>query len=141
MKEQQTTIINIKPLKQLEAIRDEIGKLKRKESEIVKPITKDVRLIKDAYSLFREFIQKKRICGWDKTKFIFVIVYLYAPSVITGDRLPHKLRSEIASVTGMNPSAVSQNCKRLLFFFEKYNEFKSTCNSFMKFIVDGLHAT
>ena len=56
-----------------------------------------------------------------RKKFIFIILYLYSPSSLAGDKMASGLRNELSNVLGIQAkSTISNNCADLVFLYQ-YN--------------------
>ncbi|MDR2791690.1 MAG: hypothetical protein LBB27_03010 [Tannerellaceae bacterium] len=82
----------------------------------------DLSMIGDMYDFARQQFPTTR---YGDTVFVFVIVFLYDPSVLMGKILKRKgLRAVLTKVTGRNaPSAISMEVRRGVNFYAKYKDF------------------
>lgn len=121
-----TRIANIKTLhKQAE---DAMARVEAAE----RPMLMDWSLIADAYYAFTAFVAEKGKSPDDYTKrrqFVFIILYLFAPKVLAGGKMPTGLRDRICDVLGLNArSALSNQVKDLMFFYQEYKDFRDGVN-------------
>ena len=88
---------------ELKSIREQKSRLSEREQELSSPILTDFSLIPEIYEWFREILS-----GADcppnpesvtqRKKFLFIVLFLFAPSVLAGGRLPNGIRAEISGV-------------------------------------------
>lgn len=61
-----------------------------------------------------------------RKKFIFIILYLYSPSSLAGDKMASGLRNELSKVLGIQAkSTISNNCANLVFLYQNYMDFRN----------------
>lgn len=95
---------------ELKSIREQKSRLSEREQELASPILTDLSLIPEIYDWFKELL-----AGMDcppnpesvtqRKKFLFIVLFLFAPSVLAGGQLPNGIRAEIAGVSQMSPHA------------------------------------
>lgn len=116
------------------------------EKQICSPVLTDYSLIPLIYQWFRDFMDS-RDCPpapdsvSQRKKFIFVILYLYAPASILGYKMPNGLRAQIAQTLGVRKHcSVSMYCEDLIFLSRHYKDFRNDIQDVYLFICDRLAA-
>lgn len=99
---------------ELKAIREQKSRLSEREQELASPVLTDFKLIPEVYSWFKEILLE-RSCPpniesvTQRKKFLFIVLFLFAPSVLAGGRLPNGIRAEIAGVfPDVSPCVISK---------------------------------
>lgn len=115
---------------ELKAIREQKSRLTEREQELSAPMLTDLSLIPQVYGWFKE-IQAERDCAprpesvIQRKKFLFIILFLFAPSVLAGGRLPNGIRTELAKVfPHLAPSSISHNIEGVIFLYQNYKDFR-----------------
>ena len=115
---------------ELMAIREQKSRLSERESELVSPILSDTSMISDVYSMFCKVLSE-RDCPprtdnvYQRKKFLFIALFLFAPSVLAGGRLPNGIRAEISSVfPDVSPCVISNNIADVSFIYQNYKDFR-----------------
>ena len=118
-------------ISELKSIREQKSRISERERELSAPILQDVELIKTIWAWFRE-IQDERDCpsrsgGTQQRKmFIFIILFLYSPSVLAGGRIPNGLRESIAmAIDWKDRTFISHNIESVVFLYQNYKDFRS----------------
>ena len=115
---------------ELKSIREQKSRLSEREQELASPILTDLSLIPEIYGWFKELF-----AGMDcppnpesvtqRKKFLFIVLFLFAPSVLAGGRLPNGIRAEIAGVfPDVSPCVISNNIADVSFIYQQYKDFR-----------------
>lgn len=115
---------------ELRSIREQKSRLSEREQELASPILTDLSLIPEIYDWFKELL-----AGMDcppnpesviqRKKFLFIVLFLFAPSVLAGGRLPNGIRAEIAGVfPDVSPCVISNNIADVSFIYQQYKDFR-----------------
>lgn len=134
----------IASIMELKVIRKQKSILCKREQELSTAVLHDVSLIPEIYSWFNDISHGKdvRPCQngvMHRKKFLFVILFLFAPSALAGGRLPHRLRSEIAHVfPNVAPCVISSNIADIPFMYQQYKEFRQDIGCLYTEIVNQL---
>lgn len=60
-----------------------------------------------------------------RKKFLFIILFLFAPSVLAGGRLPNGVRAELSKVfPEISPCVISNNIADVSFIYQNYKDFR-----------------
>lgn len=115
---------------ELKSIREQKSRLSEREQELSAPLLTDLSAVVEIYDWFCE-IQGNRDCpGRNESahlrkKFIFIILFLYAPSVLAGGRMPIGLRDAIADAVKLSDiTFISHNVETVVFMYQNYKEFR-----------------
>lgn len=110
---------------ELRSIRDQKSKLSERETELSLPLLTDISLIPEIYLWFNEFAPVSKDAVLQRKKFLFIILFLFAPSVLAGGRLPNGIRAEISKVfPGVSPCVISNNITDVSFIYQQYKDFR-----------------
>ena len=115
---------------ELKSIREQKSRLSEREQELASPILTDLSLIPEIYDWFKELLT-----GMDcppnlesvtqRKKFLFIVLFLFAPSVLAGGRLPNGIRAEISGVfPDVSPCVISNNIADVSFIYQQYKDFR-----------------
>lgn len=138
-------ILSIQEIKQK---KESILKL---EKEMCSPLLTDFSFIPIIYEWFKSYMNELN-CPINplsvkhsvkqRKKFILVILYLFAPASIVGNKMPNRLRETIANTLGIEKhSIVSICCKDLVFSLRYYKDFKRDAEGAFRFIHNKLVAS
>lgn len=114
----------------LKAIREKSLELLQVSNELGEPMLDDLSLlpkIYDAYlSVFkRRGCPKKAAQVYNRKKFLLIVLYLYSPKTLAGDRMRVGLRDKLSELFGLTTGTpISDNCANILFDYEKYRDFR-----------------
>lgn len=129
---------------ELRSIREQKSRLSEREQELASPILTDLSLIPEIYDWFKELL-----AGMDcppnpesvtqRKKFLFIVLFLFAPSVLAGGRLPNGIRAEIAGVfPDVSPCVISNNIADVSFIYQQYKAFRQDIEYLYNQIVEIL---
>lgn len=124
-------------LREIYRMKDELS---YKENALSKPILTDYSLLPQIYKLFSEkCIHESRISVTDRMKFIFIALFLYAPSSLAGRKMPDGLRAALSSLfPSLSPCVLSNNKKQTVFFYEIYKRYGEELDAAYRKIMQGL---
>lgn len=124
---------------ELRSIRDQKSKLSERETELSSPLLTDISLIPELYLWFNEFAPVGKDVVLQRKKFLFIILFLFAPSVLAGGRLPNGIRAEISKVfPGVSPCVISNNIADVSFIYQQYKDFRQDIEYLYNQIVERL---
>lgn len=115
---------------ELKAIREQKSRLSERENELSAPVLSDLELIPVIYEWFKDVLSEMAFppqaeCITQRKKFIFIILFLYAPSVLAGGRMPKGLRDKIAeSVNISDKTFISHNIETVVVLYNNYKDFR-----------------
>lgn len=129
---------------ELKAIREQKSRLTERENELSFPKLKDLSLIPKIYGWFKEILAG-RDCPpnpesvTQRKKFLFIILFLFAPSVLAGGRLPNGVRAALSEVfNDLSPCVISNNLSDIVFIYQQYKDFRQDVEYFYTEIVKRL---
>ena len=129
---------------ELKVIREQKSRLSERENELSTPALTDLSLIPKIYEWFCEIVAERdcppnpRSVTQRKT-FLFIILFLFAPSVLAGGRLPNGIRTELAKVfPHVSPSSISHNIDNVLFLYQNYKDFRHDIDRVYSIIMDRI---
>lgn len=131
---------------ELKSIREQKSRLSEREQELSLPVLTDLSLIPEIYGWFKEILS-----GMDcppnpesvtqRKKFLFIVLFLFAPSVLAGGRLPNGIRAEISGVfPDVSPCVISNNITDVSFIYQQYKDFRQEIEYLYKQILERLKA-
>lgn len=115
---------------ELKAIREQKSRLSEREQELSAPMLTDFALIPEIYSWFKEILSQSDCppnfeSVTQRKKFLFIVLFLFVPSVLAGGRLPNGIRAEIAGVfPDVSPCVISNNIADVSFIYQQYKYFR-----------------
>lgn len=127
----------------LKALRDSRSDLKSREKEMSRPLLDDLSIVKDIYRWAMDVPPGGKRC-WRALRqrvFIFVVLFLYSPSTLAGQRMRQGLRGEIAAAMGRTGSLVSHYTRDLPFMFNHYRWFRDEAGAVYSEVVKRLRDT
>lgn len=115
---------------ELKAIREQKSRLSERERELSSALLHDVSLIPEIYVWFKDILAE-RPCPpnpenvTQRKKFLFIVLFLFAPSVLAGGRIPNGIRAEISHVfPDVSPCVISNNIADVSFIYQQYKNFR-----------------
>ena len=131
---------------ELKVIREQKSRLSEREQELSSPILTDLSLIPDIYSWFNDIVAETDSPSnpdgvMQRKKFLFIVLFLYAPSSLAGERLPNGIRAEIAKVfPDVSPCVISNNIADVSFIYQQYKNFRQDIESIYRRIMEKVQA-
>ena len=129
---------------ELKTIREQKSRLSEREQELSVPMLTDSSLIPEIYAWFKEILSD-RTCPPNpesviqRKKFLFIVLFLFAPSVLAGDRIPNGIRAEISHVfPNVSPCVISNNIADVSFIFQQYKDFRLDIENIYNQILERL---
>lgn len=129
---------------ELKSIREQKSRLSERETELSSPILTDLKLIPEIYTWFKEILSTANIhINSDnvsqRKKFLFIVLFLFAPSVLAGGRLPNGIRAEISGVfPDVSPCVISNNIADVSFIYQQYKDFRQDIEYLYNQIIERL---
>ena len=132
--------IDIEKLHEYNSTQNKIDKLVRAERQLLQPVCTDMARLD---SIFRLFSERNPMTGADRfmlrKQFLFIAVWLYSPRTLVNKKLKSGMRDKLVSVLGLrSPSCVSNEISDLLFFYERYRDFRAGVDANLDFITEEL---
>lgn len=129
---------------ELKAIREQKSRLSEREQELSSALLQDTSLIPEIYSWFKDIISETDCPSnpdgvMQRKKFLFIVLFLYAPSSLAGGRLPNGIRAELANVfSDVSPCVISNNIANVSFIYQQYKNFRQEIEFIYKRIIEKL---
>ena len=131
---------------ELKSIREQKSRLSEREQELSSPVLTDLSLIPEIYGWFKDIL-----AGMDcppnpesvtqRKKFLFIVLFLFAPSVLAGGKMPPGLRDVLSDSLGVySKSTISDNCSDVVFLYQNYSGFRKDIEYLYNQIVERLKA-
>lgn len=114
------------------------AKLLIKEAELSEPILTDLSLLGNIYDLFMSYRNVKKIGCLQRKQFVFIILYLYSPSALTGKKMLRGLRDRLCEVLGCTRTNISHDYVKVCQFYNSYNEFRNSTIDYLQRILTDL---
>ena len=131
---------------ELKSIREQKSRLSERENELTTPTLKDYSFIQVIYGWFKEIISERDCAPMvdsviQRKKFLFIILFLFAPSVLAGGRLPNGVRAALSEVfNDLSPCVISNNLSDVVFIYQQYKDFRQDIEYLYNKILERLKA-
>lgn len=122
---------------EIKNIRKQKSRLSEREAELVSPILTNLESIPYIYELFKNIVRTMNIPPREKIiqrkEFLFIILFLFVPSVLAGGRIPNGVRKSLEHVfPKVKPCTISNNIADVFFLYQQYKYFRSDINIIYK---------
>lgn len=122
---------------EIKNIREQKSRLSEREAELVSPILTNLESIPYIYELFKNIVRTMNIPPREKIiqrkEFLFIILFLFGPSVLAGGRIPNGVRKSLEHVfPKVKPCTISNNIADVFFLYQQYKYFRSDINIIYK---------
>ena len=122
---------------EIKNIREPKSRLSEREAELVSPILTNLESIPYIYELFKNIVRTMNIPSREKIiqrkEFLFIILFLFVPSVLAGGRIPNGVRKSLEHVfPKVKPCTISNNIADVFFLYQQYKYFRSDINIIYK---------
>lgn len=122
---------------EIKNIREQKSRLSERETELVSPILTNLESIPYIYELFKNIVRTMNIPPREKIiqrkEFLFIILFLFVPSVLAGGRIPNGVRKSLEHVfPKVKPCTISNNIADVFFLYQQYKYFRSDINIIYK---------
>ena len=131
-------------ISELKSIREQKSRLSERERELSSPVLHDVSLIPKIYGWFKDILSVNCCTPCidsvlQRKKFLLIVLFLFAPSVLAGGRLPKGIRHELSSVfPKLSPCVISNNIADVAFIYQNYKDFRQEIDYLYTVIVNRL---
>lgn len=114
--------------------------LSQRELLLSRPTLTDYSMLPYIYECFAGMRQPgKPLSPTDRMKFLFIALFLYAPSSLAGRKMPDGLRAALSSLfPSLSPCVLSNNKKQTVFFYEIYKRYGEELDAAYREIVQSL---
>ena len=132
-------------LDELKRTRKLIEDLKSTEEELSKPLLQDYNLIHEIYYWFVDIISEANCSPnidsvFQRKKFLFIVLFLFAPKTLIGSRVPNGIRAELSKLfPKISPCVISNNIADIFFYYTVYEDFQSDIDNILFRIMEKLN--
>lgn len=115
---------------ELKTIREQKSRLSERENELSAPVLSDLELIPVIYEWFKEVLSEMDFPPQvesitQRKKFLFIVLFLFSPSVLAGGRMPNGVRKTLEEVfPNVKPCTISNNLADVVFLYQQYKDFR-----------------
>lgn len=115
---------------ELKIIREQKSRLTEREQELSSPLLGESELIPVVYEWFKEILAEMDPSPnvesiIQRKKFLFIVLFLFAPSVLAGGRMPNGVRKVLEEVfPNVRPCTISNNIADVSFLYQQYKDFR-----------------
>lgn len=123
-------------------LQDSAKEVEKLVKETLSPRLNDVGLLRDIYRHFKDFVDgvKTKRHTEGRREFLFIVAYLYCPSVLVGGTMPKGFRGLLKDILHVeSPSAISNYTSDLLFIYEHYRDFRELVEGAFTYIADKMN--
>ncbi len=116
---------------ELKSLREQKKKIICRERELAVPFITDWGMLPRIYGWFREILANRDFSPpadgiTQRKEFIFIVLYLFAPAVLAGDRMPVGLRDKIAAAINLRDiTFISHNIDTVVFLHRYDKAFRA----------------
>lgn len=137
----ETDKLSIQRIERIVKLRDMKAKISREERCASSPILSDFSLIDGIYDIFKSHTTIARSVVMTRKEFIFIVVYLYSPSVLAGGKMGNGLREKIGDVLGIyGKSVISDNVSGLMVTYNIYKYFRDDIDAIFPDVMNWLRS-
>lgn len=136
--------INMGKISALKTMRKKVLELSQIFEELGEPILTDLALLPTIHEAYKR-VFARRGCPQDavlvrnRKKFLMVVLYLYSPKALAGDRMRMGLRKVISGLFGLTTSTpISDNCAGLIIEYNVYADFRRDVDLIFKEVFETL---
>lgn len=113
----------------LSSIRQQQRALESKKRDLTTPALSDLSLMPSLYDWFVEYITPMELRPSELTRrrkqFVLIVLYLYSPSTLNGDRISRGIRGALARLFRMKtPSGISNMISDVIWQYQQYADFR-----------------
>lgn len=135
------TTIDLRRIKCANSLRSDARQAILVAEDALKPALSDMSLIGDIYRHFKDFLKQlsQPINSEKRREFLFIVAYLYCPSVLIGDSMPRGFRGVLKDILHVeSPSAISNYTSDLMFLYNHYQDFREIVEGGFSYIVKSM---
>jgi len=136
--------INIGKVAALKKLREKVIELSDVMEELGEPILDDLSLLPRIYEAYKRVFSRRgcpdeAMAVRNRKKFLMVVLYLYSPKALAGDRMRMGLRKQVSELFGLTTSTpISDNCSGLIVQYHAYADFRRDVDLIFKEVFDTL---
>lgn len=136
------THFNIGKVTALRSVRQKIDELNGTLKSLSCPVIDDFALLPRLYEAYLNVFARRgspdaALRVYNRKKFLLIVLYLYCPAALSGERMKAGLRSKLSALFGLTASTpISDNCTDLLFTYQNFRDFRRDVDIIYKEIAD-----
>ncbi len=123
--------IDLEKVSKLQEVRKKMYELSELIDKLGDPILSDLDLLPKIYEIYTQLYARRGFAEgakyvYNRKKFIFVVLYLYCPKALAGERMRTGLRKEISKLFNLGSSTpISDNSAGLMSQYYAYADFQT----------------
>jgi hypothetical protein len=131
-------------IEELKQVRKEKAQIEQIEKDLLTPFLADLSLIPQLYEWYKDISAAHNHPNtmenvYERKKFFFIILFLYSPGTLFGDKMPFGLRDKLVKILKLHSgSSVSNCCDGIMFLYERYRDFREGTNEVYREIEERL---
>lgn len=136
--------INIGKVTALRTLREKVAELSDVMKELGEPILEDLTLLPEIYEAYKRVFSRRgrpdeAMSVRNRKKFLMVVLYLYSPKALAGDRMRMGLRKKVSELFGLTTSTpISDNCSGLIVQYRAYADFRRDVDIIFQEVLESL---
>lgn len=136
--------INIGKVTALRTLREKVAELSDVMKELGEPILEDLTLLPEIYEAYKRVFSRRgrpdeAMSVRNRKKFLMVVLYLYSPKALAGDRMRMGLRKKVSELFGLTTSTpISDNCAGLIVQYRAYADFRRDVDLIFQEVLESL---
>lgn len=133
------TEFNIGKILALQTLRNSYQTLSEQLEEMSQPILTNWNIIPELYEVFKKVFSSRPQNNqvYFRQKFLFVILYLFCPDVLVGEKMPRGFRPILAKIFHLKSGTpISDNCSSLMVLYKSYIDFSRDVDIFFRAAMD-----
>lgn len=138
------TKINLGKVAALRKVQEKVCELSDVMKELGEPTLEDLTLLPEIYEAYKRVYQRRgcpteAMVVRNRKKFLMVVLYLYSPKALAGDRMRMGLRKKVSELFGLTTSTpISDNCTGLIVQYHAYADFRRDVDLIFQEVLDTL---
>ena len=136
--------INIGKVTALRTLREKVAELSDVMKELGEPILEDLTLLPEIYEAYKRVFSRRgrpdeAMSVRNRKKFLMVVLYLYSPKALAGDRMRMGLRKKVSELFSLTTSTpISDNCAGLIVQYRAYADFRRDVDLIFQEVINSL---
>ncbi|MCD8261767.1 MAG: hypothetical protein LUD15_09975 [Bacteroides sp.] len=124
-------------IQELKDLLEEEEDLKKRFQEKTTHTLTDFTLIKKLYEWFNEIVEERD--AESRRKFIFIVLYLYSPTALVGNKTRRGVREELTRVLDeCTATRISHHCAEVALHYRCYKSFRTEMEQILKELLDKM---
>ncbi|MCD8167621.1 MAG: hypothetical protein LUE93_16950 [Bacteroides sp.] len=124
-------------IQELKDLLEEEEDLKKRFREKTTHTLSDFTLIEKLYEWFNEIVEERD--AESRRKFIFIVLYLYSPTTLVGNKTRRGVREELTRVLDeCTATRISHHCTEVALHYRCYKSFRIEMEQILKELLDKM---